>query len=90
MSKDAARSSSWVREEWRLIVQLVSYIVLIAGAYFALRSDLALALYRLNTIENNHLVHLSAAVEKVSDKQDDFNTRLTQTNDLITNHINQK
>jgi len=87
---EQAVTKSWLTNEWRLLVSIMAPVLAVAGMYYLLRTDVQILLYRVDKIENNHLAHMQASLDKLTDAMEKLTVQETQTSTLLNQHLNEK
>lgn len=83
-------TKSWLANEWRLFVSILMPILAVSASYFLLRQDVTLLLYRVDRIENNHLVHVQTSLDKLTESMEKLTVQETQTAALLNQHLSVK
>lgn len=83
-------TKTWLANEWKFIVSIVTPVLAIAASYFMLRAQVDLLIYRVDKIENNHLTHIQASMEKIVDNVEALSQHEVETRTILNSHINQR
>jgi hypothetical protein len=87
---DTPLTRNWLTAEWRFILSVVSPIVAVMLTWFSLQTKVELIQQKVATIEGNHLVHIQASMEKLTDAVDKLAISEAENRTLLNQHLNQK
>lgn len=71
-------------------MSVVSPVIAVMLTWFSLQTKVELIQQKVEIIESNHLTHIQASIEKISDSLETLTKQEVETRAILNSHINAK
>lgn len=79
----------WLSAEWKFILSVISPIAAVGISFFALQTKVELIQQKVDIIEGNHLTHIQASMDKLTEGMERLTVSEVETRTLLNQHLKQ-